>query len=182
MIKAFQKSFSETTLYDCQKKKYTKIIKFDIHKGSIWAKLSKELFVSLSYAWLAGTMSHFFLFKPCHSSCNHALFCTSTLPTFLCHTHFITKITPVYSPAGLSVISSTSSSSLTTPSSRFSISANQGQQTWWILKRSSKCFFVNNLHMENQLYNIYASLQKLESGNWEYLIFSEVQEAQLCQK
>lgn len=117
-------------------------------------------------------MSHFFLFKPCHSSCNHASFCTLTTPTFLCHTHFITIITPVYSPAGLSVISSTSSSSLTTPSSRFSISANQGQQTWWILKRSSKCFFVNNLHMENQLYNIYASLQKLESGNWEYLIFS----------
>lgn len=161
------------------KKKYTKIIKFDIHKGSLWANLSKELFVSLSYAWLAGTMSHLFLFKPCHSSCNHASFCTSTTPTFLCHTHFITIITPVYSPAGLSVISSTSSSSLTTPSSRFSISANQGQQTWWILKRSSKCFFVNNLHMENQLY-IYASLQKLESWNWEFLIFSR--SSQLCQK
>lgn len=116
-------------------------------------------------------MSHFFLFKPCHSSCNHALFCTSTLPTFLCHTHFITIITPVYSPAGLSVISSTSSSStLTTPSSRFSISANQRQQTQWMLKNSSECFFVNNLRKKNQLY-IYVSLQKLESGNCEFLFF-----------
>lgn len=35
LMKAFQKSFSETTLYDCQKEKYTKIIKFDIHKGSL---------------------------------------------------------------------------------------------------------------------------------------------------
>lgn len=153
------------------KKKYTKIIKFDIHKGSLWANLSQELFVSLGYAWLAGTMSHFFLFKPCHSSCNHASFCTSTMPTSLCHTHFITIITPVYSPAGLSVISSTSSSStLTTPSSRFSISANQRQQTQWMLKNSSECFFVNNLRKKNQLY-IYVSLQMLESGNCEFLFF-----------
>lgn len=38
-------------------------------------------------------------------------------------------------------------------------------------EKELQSFFVNNLHMENQLY-IYASLQKLESGNWEFLIFS----------
>lgn len=48
-------------------------------------------------------------------------------------------------------------------------------------EKELQSFFVNNLHMENQLY-IYASLQKLESGNWEFLIFWIVQEAQFCQK
>lgn len=87
LLKVFQKSCEWN--YDClKKKKYTKIIKFDIHRIPLWALLSKKLFVSLGYARLAGTMSFFSLFKPCHSSCNHASLSSQTTPTFWSHAHF----------------------------------------------------------------------------------------------
>lgn len=151
-------------LWLSKKKKYTKIIKFDIHKGSLWANLSKELFVSLSYAWLAWTMSHFFSLQ------TMSLIMQARLFLYFNHAHFLMPH-PFYNNNHACLQSSWVVCHLLHlfvqfDNTLFSFLNFCKSRTTNLMntEKELQSFFVNNLHMENQLY-IYASLQKLESGN-----------------
>lgn len=52
----------------------------------------------------------------------------------------------------------------------------------WTKFKLELYFLVINLHFKKYQFYIYASLQKIEGGNWEFFIFFEVQEAQVCLK